>query len=118
MRWERWRFSWWSATTRLTLLPAHWFFLAGKAAPGDEDPAVRQRAHGAEGLSDEEVILGACAIREAFEECGVLLARRGGEDELVGPEVIEQFDDWRPRLDRGGGEAHGIVGSSRPLPRA
>ncbi len=76
-------------------------FPGGKAAPGDQDPRLRERSRGAETMSDEQVILGACAIRESFEECGVLLARKAGEDNLVGPDVIEAYDSWRPRLDKG-----------------
>lgn len=76
-------------------------FPGGKAAPGDHDPRVRERCHGAEGLTDEEIALRACAIREAFEECGILLARKAGKYTLVGPNLIEAYDGWRPRLDKG-----------------
>ena len=76
-------------------------FPGGKAAKGDEDPAIRDRTRGAEGLSDRDMILGACAIRESFEECGVLLARKRGDENLVGPEFIKELDPWRPKLDSG-----------------
>jgi len=76
-------------------------FPGGKAAPGDHDPRLRERCHGAENLTDLQISLRACAIREAFEECGVLLARKSGEDKLVGPDLIAKYDHWRPSLDRG-----------------
>lgn len=76
-------------------------FPGGKAAPGDTDPRLRTRSHGADGLTDRQIALRACAIREAFEECGVLLAREAGSDDLVGPSVVAKYDDWRPRLDKG-----------------
>jgi 8-oxo-dGTP pyrophosphatase MutT (NUDIX family) len=76
-------------------------FPGGKAAPGDNDPRLRERCHGADGLTDRQISLRACAIREAFEECGVLLARKAGETDLVGPDVVAKYDSWRPSLDRG-----------------
>lgn len=76
-------------------------FPGGKSAPGDVDPRLRERCHGAETLTDGQIALRACAIREAFEECGVLLARKAGADKLVGPDVVKAYDDWRPRLDKG-----------------
>jgi len=76
-------------------------FPGGKGAPGDSDPRLRERCHGADGLTDEQIALRACAIREAFEECGVLLARKSGETTLVGPDVVDAYDAWRPRLDKG-----------------
>jgi len=76
-------------------------FPGGKTAPGDQDPGLRKRSHGAEDLTDRQIALRACAIRESFEECGVLLARKAGEETLVGPDLIAKYDDWRPRLDKG-----------------
>jgi len=76
-------------------------FPGGKAAPGDNDPRLRERCHGADALTDRQIALRACAIREAFEECGVLLARAAGADTLVGPDIVAKYDDWRPRLDKG-----------------
>ena len=42
------------------------------------------------------------AVRETFEECGVLLARGRGEAALLGPERLRQLGaHWRQPLDRG-----------------
>src|ERR1700744_875412 len=42
------------------------------------------------------------AIRETFEECGVLLARRRGEAEVVGADLLQQLDTrFRVALDGG-----------------
>lgn len=77
-------------------------FPGGKAAPSDADPAVRGYCDGADGLDDVELNLHVAAIREAFEESGVLLARQGGSADLVGPDVVERLDQYRPELDKGG----------------
>lgn len=77
-------------------------FPGGKAAPSDADPAVRGYCDGAEELDDVQLNLHVAAIREAFEESGVLLARQGGAKELVTPDVVESLDKFRPELDKGG----------------
>lgn len=76
-------------------------FPGGKLAPGDSDPRVVNRCTGTEGLSGEQIALRVGAIREAFEECGVLLARARGEAALVGPARLAQLESYRRPLDRG-----------------
>jgi 8-oxo-dGTP pyrophosphatase MutT (NUDIX family) len=66
-------------------------FPGGKLAPGDKDPRVRTRCSGVENLSPEEVALRVCAIREVFEESGILLAREPGATALVGPRRATQL---------------------------
>jgi 8-oxo-dGTP pyrophosphatase MutT (NUDIX family) len=66
-------------------------FPGGKLSPGDRDPRVLTRCSGAENLSPEEVALRVCAIREAFEESGILLAREPGVTALVGPARATQL---------------------------
>lgn len=77
-------------------------FPGGKAAPSDADPQVREYCDGAEGLDDIQLNLHVAAIREAFEESGVLLARQGGSEDLVSADVVDGLDKFRPELDRGG----------------
>lgn len=50
-------------------------FPGGKVEPDDGDPAWVGLAFGAEGLMAGERALRVCAVREAFEESGILLAR-------------------------------------------
>ncbi len=54
-------------------------FPGGKVDPGDAAEAVRRRCRGADGLDEEAITLRVCAVREVFEECGVLLADRGAD---------------------------------------
>lgn len=58
-------------------------FPGGKVEAADGDPRLRARCAGADGLDDEALAFRVGGIREAFEECGVLLARRRGESGLV-----------------------------------
>lgn len=77
-------------------------FPGGKLAAGDTDPRVRTRCEAADGLSDEQLALRVGAIREAFEECGVLLARSRGETALLAPERLATLGPrYRQGLDRG-----------------
>lgn len=76
-------------------------FPGGKLAKGDGDPDLRDHCDGAQGLSDAELGLRACAIREGFEESGILLARPTGCPVMAGNETSSRLQDWRPRLDKG-----------------
>jgi len=58
-------------------------FPGGKVDPADRDPALRARCAGAEGLADEALAYRVAAVRETFEESGVLVARPRGSDALV-----------------------------------
>lgn len=77
-------------------------FPGGKLAAGDEDPRVRLRCTGITGLAPEQVALRVAAIREAFEECGVLLARARGQTTLLGPVRLATLGPrYRKALDQG-----------------
>jgi len=76
-------------------------FPGGKLAEGDSDPALRASCDGAEGLDDEGLALAVAAIRESFEECGVLLARREGEAELLDAASVEALQDFRAAFETG-----------------
>lgn len=74
-------------------------FPGGKLAPGDSDPRLRALIDGADAYDDSELALAACAIREAFEESGILLARKAGSADLLnGPEVLA-LDEHRVPLN-------------------
>ncbi len=53
-------------------------FPGGKVAPGDSSAELRALADNAEELDDAAFGFAVSSVREAFEECGVLLAHRDG----------------------------------------
>ncbi|MCG8591860.1 MAG: NUDIX domain-containing protein [Proteobacteria bacterium] len=65
-------------------------FPGGKVDPGDAE--ALEFCSPAEGLSDEAQTLRVAAVRETFEECGVLLARPRGERELVSAERLRELE--------------------------
>jgi 8-oxo-dGTP pyrophosphatase MutT (NUDIX family) len=69
-------------------------FPGGKLNAGDQDARVRGRCSGVDGLSDHEISLRVAAIREAFEESGILLARNRGAANFVG---ADQATELGPR---------------------
>jgi 8-oxo-dGTP pyrophosphatase MutT (NUDIX family) len=75
-------------------------FPGGKIAPGDSDPRVRQLTDGADGFDDEELPFAACAIREAFEESGILLARKAATGAMLTGQETLDLDDARNPLNK------------------
>ena len=61
-------------------------FPGGKLDPADGLDAVPEVSDGLEGLTEEEAAFKVCAIRETFEESGILLARAKGATALLGHE--------------------------------
>ena len=76
-------------------------FPGGKVAKGDMHPALAGHCRGAEGISDAERAFALSGIREAFEECGVLLARRPGAATLLTGAEVAALDHFRAPLDKG-----------------
>jgi 8-oxo-dGTP pyrophosphatase MutT (NUDIX family) len=58
-------------------------FPGGSATTSDRDPRIRGLSDGAVGLNEDTLAANVAAIRESFEECGVLYARPNGSDDLV-----------------------------------
>lgn len=73
-------------------------FPGGKVDDGDF--CVRDFCDGASDADDTSLAMMAGAIREAFEECGILLARETGSDELVSADRLAEIDSFRDRLHR------------------
>ena len=76
-------------------------FPGGKLDAHDGDPALRSHADGAEKLTDLQLGLAACAIREGFEESGILLARKPGTSGYVDAAASSALSPWRPKLNNG-----------------
>jgi 8-oxo-dGTP pyrophosphatase MutT (NUDIX family) len=75
-------------------------FPGGKVDDADADPALAARCDGA--VSGELRPIHVAAIRETFEECGVLLARPAGSRALVpGPRLLEIEKRHRAELNAG-----------------
>jgi 8-oxo-dGTP pyrophosphatase MutT (NUDIX family) len=65
-------------------------FPGGKVDPADADPSLRARCGESLASDDDARALRVAAIRETFEECGVLLARARGETRLfTSPRGVE-----------------------------
>jgi 8-oxo-dGTP pyrophosphatase MutT (NUDIX family) len=74
-------------------------FPGGKLEEADGDPRLRARAGGAATLTDEALKFRVAGVREAFEECGILLARKRGERALVTATDLAGIEArWRARL--------------------
>ncbi len=74
-------------------------FPGGKLDPHDNDPALRNHADGADKLDNLRLSLIACAVREGFEESGILLARKPGSAAYVDAAASSALASWRPRLN-------------------
>src|SRR5260370_41287731 len=74
-------------------------FPGGKLEDADGDPRLRQRCGGADKIGDAELKFRIAGVREAFEECGVLLARQRGQRAVIAAVDLKGIEDrWRARL--------------------
>lgn len=86
----------------IDFMPGALVFPGGKLAQDDADPRVSARCSGVENLSLEQVALRVNAIREVFEESGILLARERGAGALLGAERATQLAQrYRQQLASG-----------------
>lgn len=75
-------------------------FPGGRVDKGDSDPALRDLSDGGEGWTDQMRAMGAAAIREAFEESGILVARDATTKKFVTAERLAELEPYRKRLDK------------------
>jgi 8-oxo-dGTP pyrophosphatase MutT (NUDIX family) len=75
-------------------------FPGGKADPQDFDPALIPHLDGA---ADDAAMraIQVSAIREAFEECGILLAREEGQSTLISAARLAELEPYRTTLHNG-----------------
>jgi 8-oxo-dGTP pyrophosphatase MutT (NUDIX family) len=77
-------------------------FPGGKLDAGDRDPALKDRVRTADGLDELQVALRIGAIREIFEECGMLMAYPRGSDQFVDAARLGNLlDAYRTPLEAG-----------------
>jgi 8-oxo-dGTP pyrophosphatase MutT (NUDIX family) len=75
-------------------------FPGGKIDPADREPGLRERCDGAPD-SDDGLAVFVAAIRETFEESGILLARAHPSGDLVSGEVLREIESrHRDALNR------------------
>lgn len=76
-------------------------FPGGKLENADGDKMLRGRCGGADKLGDEELKFRIAGVREAFEECGILLARKRGERSLIAAADLKGIEEkWRAKLTK------------------
>ncbi len=75
-------------------------FPGGKVSKGDFDAALLDLTDGVANWTTEMRAMGAAAIREAFEESGILFAREAGSDGLVSAERLAELSHYRERLEK------------------
>ena len=91
----------------VTRHPAMWFSSAlvypgGKLDPSDTDPLLIELCRGATDLTADQAALRICAIRETFEESGILLAREHDSGALVNGVRGAQLEQrYRARIHAG-----------------
>ena len=76
-------------------------FPGGKVDPADGDPSLAPYASGAGTPDNPERAFRVAAIREAFEESGVLLARERGATDTLSATRLKELFPWRERLAAG-----------------
>jgi len=78
-------------------------FPGGKVDEADASPQVVGSSRGLEGLEGGEVAARIAAVRETFEECGVLLARPRGSESLIDASRLQKVEaSYREQLRTGG----------------
>ena len=76
-------------------------FPGGKAAPADFDPELANFADRASAWRADLRAVAVAAIREAFEEAGVLIARDQDTGALVSEARLAALDGYRERIEKG-----------------
>ena len=76
-------------------------FPGGKLEESDGDPRLRARCGGSDKISADELKFRVAGVREAFEECGVLLARKRGQRSLITAADLKAIEQkWRATLTK------------------
>jgi 8-oxo-dGTP pyrophosphatase MutT (NUDIX family) len=93
-------------------------FPGGRVEESDQELADRpQDCPNPEGLSADALAFRIAAIRETFEECGVLLARPHGSQDLIDSATLRRLEDQhRAALNAGSIGFDAILGSEGLLP--
>jgi 8-oxo-dGTP pyrophosphatase MutT (NUDIX family) len=68
-------------------------FPGGRLDPGDSAPALLERCRAVPEATTAQMALRVCAIRETFEEAGLLLARRRSEERLLNSAELDEIQE-------------------------
>ncbi len=90
-------------------------FPGGKVDPGDSAPEAAARCSGAAGLDADALTVRVAAIRETFEEAGVLLARPRGASGLVDATRLAGIEERHRRALEADEEPIGQVAEAEDL---
>ena len=74
-------------------------FPGGKVDAADRLDHLKSHCRTSQNLSDREYAFRLAAIREAYEESGILLARRRGADSYVSSQELAAMEKWRDGLN-------------------
>ncbi len=75
-------------------------FPGGKVSKGDFDAGLQDVTDGVADWTTQMRAMGAAAIREAFEESGILFAREPGREELISAERADALSHYRHALEK------------------
>ncbi|HEX4079270.1 MAG TPA: hypothetical protein VHX61_10425 [Rhizomicrobium sp.] len=84
-------------------------FPGGKASQDDYDAAIADVADDATGFAADMHALAVAAIREAFEEAGVLIARDAATGELIGAARLDSLQQHRQQIEKGEISLHALL---------
>jgi len=73
-------------------------FPGGKVDDADSDALAAQHTRGLEKYPEEEHTYLIASVREVFEECGVLLARATGSDDIIPASRLEELMPYQKKL--------------------
>lgn len=76
-------------------------FPGGKIDKADHAPDLAEVSRGGEALDAPELALRIGSIREAYEECGILLARPAGADAFISGARLQELEVWRDKFNNG-----------------
>lgn len=86
---------------KMAFAPSFLVFPGGRMESADAAARLRARARGLERLGPERAGIVIAAIRETFEEAGVLFARKPGSDALIDGAQVHALAERRRHLNRG-----------------
>ena len=75
-------------------------FPGGKVSKSDFDPDLRKQVSASSAPDEAQLPLMVAAIREAFEESGILFARPAEGGSLIDNKIVERLEPYRSQLEK------------------